>query len=407
MQTTATPTPDGKGYVLNGEKRWITNGGIAQVLTVMARTPVPGSKETQDHGVPGDARHARLRGRRKADAQVRRARHGHGAAGVHDMFVPNENMLGQLGKGLRSGADGARLRPHDVRRQLHRRGQVLRRAGHAARADRACSSAQPLATFEMVKEKLAYMQAGMFAMEAATYETAALIDAGEGDYMLETAMLKVFSTDVLWRIINDTIQIFGGKAYFTDEPYERMMRDARINMIGEGANDVLRVFIALVGMARRRPGAEGRAGSGQTPAGQPGQARPVRRPQTRVVFQLARRSTCMHSELEWDAMRLGKLIGFFGSQVEAVLRRYQESILDRQYQLARIADSANELYASALRAAAARRAARRSARMDARSKLELQTGRYYLTTADGAFTTIWTICGSTTTKRRRPWPMPC
>ncbi len=66
--------------------------------------------------------------------------------------------------------------------------------------------------------------------------------------MIETAMLKVFSTDVLWRIINDTIQIFGGKAYFTDEPYERMMRDGRINMIGEGANDVLRAFVALVGM---------------------------------------------------------------------------------------------------------------------------------------------------------------
>ena len=107
---------------------------------------------------------------------------------------------------------------------------------------------QPLAQFEMVKEKIAYMAAGAFAMEAATYQTAALIDSGEGDYMLETAMLKVFSTEVLWRIINDTIQIFGGKAYFTDEPYERLMRDARINMIGEGANDVLRAFIALVGM---------------------------------------------------------------------------------------------------------------------------------------------------------------
>ncbi len=107
---------------------------------------------------------------------------------------------------------------------------------------------QPLANFELVKEKLAYMQAGAYAMEAVTYETAALIDSGEGDFMLETAMLKVFSTDVLWRIVNDTIQIFGGKAYFSDEPYERMMRDARINMIGEGANDVLRVFTALVGM---------------------------------------------------------------------------------------------------------------------------------------------------------------
>src|SRR5205814_5060780 len=96
--------------------------------------------------------------------------------------------------------------------------------------------------------KLAYMQAGVFAMEAATYQTAALIDTGADDYMVETAMLKVFATEVLWKIINDTFQIFGGKAYFTDEPYERMMRDARINTIGEGANDVLKAFIALVGM---------------------------------------------------------------------------------------------------------------------------------------------------------------
>src|SRR6185437_4294733 len=107
---------------------------------------------------------------------------------------------------------------------------------------------ETIGSFELVKEKLAYMQAGVFAMESATYQTAALIDSGAEDYMLETAMLKVFATDTLWRIVNDTIQIFGGKAYFTDEPYERMIRDARINMIGEGANDVLRAFVALVGM---------------------------------------------------------------------------------------------------------------------------------------------------------------
>src|SRR5207244_9978079 len=71
---------------------------------------------------------------------------------------------------------------------------------------------------------------------------------GGDHYMLETAMLQVWSTDALWQIVNDTIQIVGGKAYFTDQPYERMMRDARINTIGEGANDVLRAFIALVGM---------------------------------------------------------------------------------------------------------------------------------------------------------------
>ena len=66
------------------------------------------------------------------------------------------------------------------------------------------------------------MKAGAFAMESATYQTAALMDSGDGDYMVETAMLKVFATEVVWEIINDTIQLFGGKGYFTDEPFERL-----------------------------------------------------------------------------------------------------------------------------------------------------------------------------------------
>src|SRR5581483_1453063 len=107
---------------------------------------------------------------------------------------------------------------------------------------------QTLSEFELVKKKIAFMAANAFAMEATVAECASFIDRGFEDYMLETAMLKVWSTDALWQIVNDTLQIYGGQGYFTNEPYERMMRDARINMIGEGANDVLHAFIALVGM---------------------------------------------------------------------------------------------------------------------------------------------------------------
>src|SRR5207344_426562 len=80
------------------------------------------------------------------------------------------------------------------------------------------------------------------------------IDRGLEDYMIETAMLKVFTTDPLWEAVNDAFQIHGGSAYFTDSPLERMLRDARINQIGEGSNEVLTSFIALVGM--RGPGME-------------------------------------------------------------------------------------------------------------------------------------------------------
>jgi hypothetical protein len=158
-------------------------------------------------------------------------------------------------------------------------------------------------------------------------------------------MLKVFSTDVLWRIINDTIQIYGGKAYFTDEPYERMMRDGRINMIGEGANDVLRVFSALVGM--REVGLDLKAvldalfspiGNFRKLSGFAGR---------RIGSMFASPEVPVRNPaLEDEAARLGRLIGHFGGQVERLLRQYQESIMDRQFLLGRVADAATELYAS-------------------------------------------------------------
>src|SRR5205085_2579597 len=89
-------------------------------------------------------------------------------------------------------------------------------------------------------------------MEAMTTITASLIDRGLEDYMVETAMLKVFTTERLWDAVMDAFQIHGGAAYFTDKPLERILRDARINQIGEGANEVLASFIALVGL--RGPG---------------------------------------------------------------------------------------------------------------------------------------------------------
>ena len=99
----------------------------------------------------------------------------------------------------------------------------------SAHAKKRVQFKQTLSEFELVKKKIAYMAAHAFAMEATTAQCAAFIDRGSEDYMLETAMLKVWSTEALWLIVNDTMQIYGGAGYFTDEPYERMMRDARIN----------------------------------------------------------------------------------------------------------------------------------------------------------------------------------
>ncbi|HZZ27993.1 MAG TPA: acyl-CoA dehydrogenase family protein [Pirellulales bacterium] len=359
VQTTATPTEDGRGYVLNGNKRWITNGGIAKVLTVMARTPVPSSSfssgertgvRVQDKPeskitaflVTPDMPGFEVVEARMPKCGVRGSATGRLA--FHNMFVSKENILGQLGKGLRVA-----LTVLDFGRVTFgatctgaAKFCLQRASQHAATR---VQFGEPIGTFELVKEKLAYMSAGTFAMEAATYLTAALIDSGEDDYMLETAMLKVFATDTLWRIINDTIQIFGGKAYFTDEPYERMMRDARINMIGEGANDVLRAFVALVGMRDVGLELKGVLDALASPlkhfskiggfAGRKLEGL-FRSPEVKVH----------HSELEPDAAQLGHLVAAFGSNVERLLRTYKEEIVERQYQAGRVADAAIELYVS-------------------------------------------------------------
>jgi alkylation response protein AidB-like acyl-CoA dehydrogenase len=196
-----------------------------------------------------------------------------------------------------------------------------------------------------VKKKIAYMAAQTFAMEATTAQCAAFIDRGAEDFMLETAMLKVWSTEALWQIVNDTLQIWGGKGFFTDEPYERMMRDARLNQIGEGANDVLRAFIAMVGI---KPVAD------KFLALKDALSHPFRSFGKLLGFGVEQISTRLSlpdvpvrsAELRGHAKELARRVRDFGLAVQRVLMKHREQILFRQYVQERLADAACELYAS-------------------------------------------------------------
>src|SRR5439155_419192 len=230
------------------------------------------------------------------------------------------------------------------------------------------------------KEKLAYMAAAVFAMEACTYQTAALIDSGTEDYMLETAMLKVFSTECLWRIIFDTMQIYGGQAYFIDEPFERMMRDHRIDMIGEGSNDVLRPFIAVAGMRAVGLELKGVLDAIKNPFGNFGKIGGFAARRIGAML-LAPEVNVRSTELDDEATRLGRLVGAFGSHVERLLRRYQENIIHRQYQMGRLADAAIELYVSGCVLSRLNRLLSDSHLSEANRRDGLKTGRYYLRSA--------------------------
>jgi acyl-CoA dehydrogenase family protein 9 len=296
-----------------------------------------------------------------------------------NLFVPKENVLGQVGKGLKVA-----LTVLDFGRTTFGASCTgaakFCLAGAISHTTSRVQFGQKLAEFELVKQKLAWMQAAVYAMEACTYQTAALIDSGVGDFMLETALLKVFATESLNKILGDTFQLHGGLAYFTDQPWERMARDAKINTIGEGANDVLRAFSALVGMRDVGLELEGVLNALFQPLGKMGRLASFAG--RKFSSLLAAPEVSVRSpELEPDAAALGKLIQLFGGAVERLLRTYQKEIVDRQYQLGRVADAVIDLYASACVLHRLDSRLRHSHGDEPEVPLEMQTARYWLLTA--------------------------
>lgn len=345
VQMQARPSGDGSHFILNGEKRYITNAGIAQVLTVMARTPVPNSDKTAITAflVTPDMPGFEMLEARMPKMGIRGTATGRFA--LRDVRVPKENILGKLGKGLRVA-----LTVLDFGRTTF--GATCTGAAKTSleltikHANTRKQFNKTLGEFDLVKKKVARMASNAYAMDAMTTITASLIDRGLEDYMLETAMLKVFTTECLWDVINDAFQIHGGSAYFADLPLERMLRDARINQIGEGSNEVLTSFIALVGM--RGPGMEFKEiydtmlkpmGGGWGRAWSAGMNRlgaAVRVPDVPVQSE----------SLRAHASQLGRLIWRFNLAVNRALIVYREPILDMQLVQERIAGAAMDLFAS-------------------------------------------------------------
>jgi acyl-CoA dehydrogenase family protein 9 len=343
VQTMATPTEDGSAYILNGEKRYITNAAIAGVLTVMARTPAPSPGKPDDTRITAFLVTPDLPGFEVVEARAPKCGIRGTATGrlrFNNMRVPKENILGPVGKGLKVALTVLDFGRTTFGASCTGVAKICLEAATKHARERV-QFQQPIGEFELVKKKIAFMAAHAFAMEATTRSCAAFIDSGFEDYMLETAILKVFATEHLWTIINDTIQIFGGQAYFLNEPYERMMRDARINTIGEGANDVLKAFIGVVGC--RGPGmkldkmrksklkvtgfAFGHGWRTLTPAGTP-----------RVPAQ--------SPDLHADAHRLAKYVKKLRQTLPWVFLKAgtEEVFIQNQYQHERLADIAIDLY---------------------------------------------------------------
>jgi butyryl-CoA dehydrogenase len=240
IQTTATPTSG--GYILNGTKQFITNGGEAEIYTVIALTdkergPRGASAFLVDKGAPGFSF-----GRKEKKLGIRAS--ATRELVFEDCFVPAENMLGREGMGFI-----LTMKLLDYSRPgLGAQAMGLAQGALEAAVDYAKTRVQfghPIIALQAVQHMLADMAIEVEAARALVYATARMIDSGAKDFTQESAMAKVFASDVAMKVTTNAMQIFGGVGYMRDYPIEKMFRDAKITQIYEGTNQVLRNTIAF------------------------------------------------------------------------------------------------------------------------------------------------------------------
>ncbi|HUF27392.1 MAG TPA: acyl-CoA dehydrogenase family protein [Gemmatimonadaceae bacterium] len=343
MRTRAVPSADGSHYVLDGTKIWISNAGFAGLFTVFAKVPVVVDGKLRER-VTAFVVEASSPGITLGQLEDKMGIKASDTRSVvfEGVIVPAENRLGDVGQGFRIALEV--LNSGRLGLAAASASAVRRILGHAiAHAKQREQFGRPIARFEMIQKKLAERAAECYAADAAWMVAAGMVDRGGIDYSLETAACKIFASELVVRATNDALQIAGGIGYSKEYPYEQAVRDARINLIFEGTNEILRALIALsalqepgerlkaLGTAFRDPlrslGVIGTYLAGRA-------RRTVSRP----------RFTLVHPSLDREAQRVASLVHDLAAEVELALRRHGREIIERQFLQERMADTAIDIF---------------------------------------------------------------
>ncbi|KAK5978147.1 Very long-chain specific acyl-CoA dehydrogenase [Trichostrongylus colubriformis] len=322
IKTRAEKSSDGKHYILNGGKIWISNGGFAEVFTVFAQTPVKMPDGSTKDKVSAFIVERAFGGVTNGPPEKKMGIKGSNTAEVHfdNCKVPVENLLGQEGEGFKVAMN------------------ILNNGRFGIPA--MCTGVMKYCIQKT--EKLANMVARHYVTESVLYLLASNMDRGIKDYQLEAAIGKVAASENAWWVCDEAIQLHGGMGFMKDCGLERVMRDLRIFRIFEGANDVLRLFVALTGAQHagkhlQMVAKEIKSGGIGTLFGQV--VKKATGGNTGANF-----SAVVEPALTESSLKLDECIKEFGKTVERLLMKYNKGIVDRQYEMVRVADAAIDIY---------------------------------------------------------------
>jgi acyl-CoA dehydrogenase family member 9 len=337
METRAERQGDGS-WRLDGIKHYIGNGSKAGVLVTFAKT---GDDDYTAFILESDMEGFEV-GKRFDTMGLR----GNDLRELHfnGIRVPPENVLGEVGEGFK------------IAMHVLNNGRLSLGTGSVGGAKRLLDLAighvherrqfgMPLGDFELVQDKIGWMVSYLFGLESMAYLTTGLVDRGVPDYSLESAIVKVAGTEFLWYQANRALQLAGGSGYMRDQPYEKTLRDIRIFPIFEGANDVMRAFIALAGI---KPVGDALGELGQIGLGDPIGSLGVLADY--VAGRIQRevrpdRITRAHDELAPLGDSVSDQVKRLRSVSESLIREHKKEVIQRQFDQKRLADAVADIYA--------------------------------------------------------------